>query len=189
MWPSWATPTNYCVQGQGLARDILVFAAPGILFLMGSLMVAESPRWLFRRGRTAAARAALLRSRSDEQAVLELQEMEAVAAAEKAKHDGQGHRVKESLLHRKYVIPFVLACIILACNQTTGVNSIIGYNTNILLQGGLSDVQAHWGYLILTVVNFHCHHRRRHSGGSQRPEVSSRLGQRGDHCLVALRSE
>jgi len=136
-------------------RGIFWFSLPpGILFLMGSLMVAESPRWLFRRGRTAAARAALLRSRSDEQAVLELQEMEAVAAAEKAKHDGQGHRVKESLLHRKYVIPFVLACIILACNQTTGVNSIIGYNTNILLQGGLSDVQAHWGYLILTVVNF-----------------------------------
>jgi hypothetical protein len=34
------------------------------------------------------------------------------------------------------------------------VNSIIGYNTTILLQGGLSDVQAHSGYLILTIVNF-----------------------------------
>jgi hypothetical protein len=34
------------------------------------------------------------------------------------------------------------------------VNSIIGYNTNILLQSGLSDVQAHWGYVIFTVVNF-----------------------------------
>jgi MFS family permease len=52
------------------------------------------------------------------------------------------------------VIPFVLACVILACNQATGINSIIGYNTNILLQAGLSDVQAHWGYGILTSVNF-----------------------------------
>jgi len=43
-----------------------------------------------------------------------------------------------SLLRRKYVIPFVLACVILACNQATGVNSIIGYNANILLQSGLS---------------------------------------------------
>src|SRR6185369_2061486 len=63
-------------------------------------------------------------------------------------------RVKDSLLRRKYVIPFVLACIILACNQATGVNSIIQYNTTILLQSGLSDVAAHWGYLILTSVNF-----------------------------------
>jgi MFS family permease len=52
------------------------------------------------------------------------------------------------------VIPFVLACVILACNQATGINSIIGYNTNILLQSGLSDVQAHWGYVIFTTLNF-----------------------------------
>jgi len=44
--------------------------------------------------------------------------------------------------------------VILGCNQTTGVNSIIGYNTNILLQSGLSDVQAHWGYVLFTVMNF-----------------------------------
>ena len=52
------------------------------------------------------------------------------------------------------MIPFVLACVILACNQATGINSIIGYNANILLQSGLSDVQAHWGYVIFTIVNF-----------------------------------
>jgi MFS family permease len=60
----------------------------------------------------------------------------------------------DSLLRRKYVIPFVLACIILACNQATGINSIIAYNTNILLQSGLSDVAAHWGYVVFTIVNF-----------------------------------
>jgi MFS family permease len=127
---------------------------PGILFVIGSLMVAESPRWLHRKGRPSAARAALLRSRSDDQALVEFNEMEAAAAAEQSKAGMEGGKVKESLLHRKYVIPFVLACIILACNQATGVNSIIGYNTNILIQGGLSDVQAHWGSLIFAVVNF-----------------------------------
>jgi hypothetical protein len=115
--------------------------------------VAESPRWLFRRGRKAAALTALLRSRTDTQAALELKEMEDTAAAEKAKGSASGAS-RESLLHRKYVIPFVLACVILACNQATGVNSIIGYNTTILLQSGLSDVSAHWGYMILTLVNF-----------------------------------
>jgi SP family myo-inositol transporter-like MFS transporter 13 len=126
---------------------------PGILFVIGSLMVAESPRWLFRRGKRDAAYAALLRSRTTQQADLELAEMEQAAAAEKAQ-TSTGTRVKESLLRRKYVIPFVLACVILACNQATGVNSIIGYNANILLQSGLSDLQAHWGYVLFTFVNF-----------------------------------
>jgi MFS family permease len=127
---------------------------PGLLFVLGSLMVAESPRWLFRRGRKEAAHAALLRSRTAAQADVELQEMEVTMAAEKAGTAAGGGKIRESLLRRKYVIPFVLACVILACNQATGVNSIIGYNTTILLQSGLSDVQAHWGYVILTLVNF-----------------------------------
>ena len=126
---------------------------PGILFVLGSFLVAESPRWLFRKGKREAALVALLRSRSNDQANSELREMEESAAAEKAK-SSSGTNVKESLLKRKYVIPFVLACVILACNQATGINSIIGYNTNILLQSGLSDLQAHWGYVIFTLVNF-----------------------------------
>src|SRR5258708_28411600 len=118
---------------------------------MGSFMVCESPRWLFRRGKRDAARTALLRSRTTEQANLELAEMEQAASAEKAV-SSLGAAAKESLLRRKYVIPFLLACVILACNQATGVNSVIGYNANILLQSGLSDVQAHWGYVLFTVV-------------------------------------
>lgn len=127
---------------------------PGILFVIGSLMVAESPRWLHRRGDKDGARVALLRSRSSEQADVELQEMEETAAAEKAKSSTTGEKVRESLLRRKYVIPFVLACVILACNQATGVNSIIGYNATILIQAGLDDRHAHLGYVILTLVNF-----------------------------------
>jgi len=125
---------------------------PGLLFVCGSFLVAESPRWLFRRGRKDAARAALLRSRTADQAELEMQEME--AAAERAGTAVAGVKITESLRRRKYVIPFILACVILACNQATGINSIIGYNTTILLQAGLSDLQAHWGYVILTLVNF-----------------------------------
>jgi MFS family permease len=126
---------------------------PGVLFVLGSLLVGESPRWLFQRGKPAAARAALLRSRSPEQAALELGEMEAAArSAEAARPAGQ--RLHDSLLRRKYAIPFLLACIILFCNTATGINSIIGFNTGILLQSGLSDLQAHWGYVIFTIVNF-----------------------------------
>jgi sugar porter (SP) family MFS transporter len=127
---------------------------PGILFVIGSFLVAESPRWLFRQGRKDAALTALLRSRSDAQARIELQEMEETLTAEKAKVSSTGEKFKESLLRRKYVVPFLLACVILACNQATGVNSVIGYNPTILFQAGLSDLQSHWGYVILTTVNF-----------------------------------
>jgi SP family myo-inositol transporter-like MFS transporter 13 len=126
---------------------------PGILFLLGSLLVSESPRWLFKCGKKEQAFAALSRSRSEQQAKLELQEMED-AARNASTVSSTGKKVQESLLHRKYVVPFVLACLVLFCTQTTGINSIIAYNGTILLQSGLSDLQAHWGLVIFMSMNF-----------------------------------
>lgn len=126
---------------------------PGILFVIGSFMVTESPRWLFKRGNTDATRNALLRSRSADQTEHEIREMQETADHE-AGDKSNGGSTRGSLLSRKYIIPFVLACVILACNQATGINSIIGYNATILIQAGLNDAQAHMGYVILTLVNF-----------------------------------
>jgi len=123
---------------------------PGLVFAIGCLFVTESPRWLFRRGRKEQAHAALLRSRTPGQAATELEEMEATAR----EATNNGTAVRNSLLRRKYVIPFLLTCVILACNTATGINSVILYNTGILLQSGLSDLQAHWGYVLFTTINF-----------------------------------
>ena len=142
----------FAFEDQAWRRIFWVSLPPGLLFVAGSLMVAESPRWLFRRGQKEAAREALLRSRTPEQCDIELNEMEAVAL--NAGQTTTATRAKDSLLRRKYVIPFLLACVILFCNTATGINSIIGYNTNILLQSGLSDIQAHWGYVLFTLINF-----------------------------------
>ncbi|HXR78411.1 MAG TPA: MFS transporter [Bryobacteraceae bacterium] len=145
--------TVFAFKDQAWRRIFWVSLPPGVLFVIGTFLVAESPRWLFRRGKKQAALTALLRSRTAEQANVELAEMEETAIATKTRTVA-GAKVKDSLLRRKYVIPFVLACVILFCNTATGVNSIIGYNTNILLQSGLSDLQAHWGYVLFTIVNF-----------------------------------
>ncbi len=125
---------------------------PGLLFVVGSFFVSESPRWLFRRARVEAARTALLRSRTPQQADLEIAEMQSIAAESAAIRVAAGGR--EALLQRRYVLPFLLACVILFCNTATGINSVIGYNTDILLQSGLSDVLAHWGYVAFTAINF-----------------------------------
>jgi SP family myo-inositol transporter-like MFS transporter 13 len=142
----------FAFKNQAWRRIFWVSLPPGLIFVLGSFLVSESPRWLFRKGRKEQALAALLRSRIPEQAAIELREMEETAeAAVRGSAGAVGH---DSILRRKYVIPFLLACVILACNTATGINSLVGFNTGILLQSGLSDLQAHWGYVIFTTVNF-----------------------------------
>ncbi len=130
-------------------RIFWVSLPPSLLFVVGSGMVAESPRWLFLRNRRDAALKSLLRSRTPERAELEMREMEETAAA-----PASGAARGDTLLRRKYVVPFLLACTLLFCNTATGINSVIGYSTGILLQSGLSDLSAHWGYVLLGTVNF-----------------------------------
>ncbi len=135
-------------------RIFWVSLPPGLLFIFGTFFVTESPRWLYRRGKVDAARKALLKSRTLEQTELELSEMANTAKSEAQGASNSATHKNDSIFSKRYIVPFALACVILACNQATGVNSIIGYNTTILIQAGLSDIQAHWGYVILTIVNF-----------------------------------
>jgi SP family myo-inositol transporter-like MFS transporter 13 len=146
--------TVFAFKNQAWRRIFWFSLPPGVLFVIGSAFLSESPRWLFRRGDKSRAYIALLRSRTPEQAELELKEMEKVTFASQARSRTLSGQVKDSLLSRRYLFPFLLACAILAFTQMTGVGSIIAYNTDILLQGGLSDVGAHWGYVIFTCVKF-----------------------------------
>lgn len=134
-------------------RIFWVSLPPGLLFILGAFFVSESPRWLFRRGARDKAYTALLRSRTPDQAANEIREMEETANSATQK-SSSGKLASGSLLQRRYVIPFILTVVILACNTATGINSIIGFNTGILLQSGLSDLWAHWGYVIFTMCNF-----------------------------------
>ena len=111
---------------QAWRRIFWVSLPPGILFALGSLLVTESPRWLFRHGKEQLAHAALLRSRTPQQAGLELCEMKEtahIATAPRSSSGKIGGKIQDSLLRRKYVIPFLLACVILFCNTATGTGA------------------------------------------------------------------
>jgi sugar porter (SP) family MFS transporter len=125
---------------------------PGFVFLAGTFMVAESPRWLYRKGRVDQARAALLKSRTTAEAELEMEEMAEHLRQSKPVDGGTAHP-SGSILQRKYVIPFVIACVILGCNQATGINSILQFLTLILKKAGLSAEFASNGDFAVKLLN------------------------------------
>lgn len=127
---------------------------PGLVFLAGTFVLAESPRWLFGKGKTDAAKAALLKSRTDEEASLELREMGEHSDKANAK-TATGASAQGSIFQRKYVIPFIIACVILGCNQATGINSILQFLGIIFQKAGLSATfaaDADIGVKVLNVV-------------------------------------
>jgi MFS transporter, SP family, solute carrier family 2 (myo-inositol transporter), member 13 len=121
---------------------------PGLLFFAGVFGLGESPRWLYRRGRRDDALKSLLRSLPDDEARRELDEMGTVLAVP---NKTTGHQ--DSLLQRRYVVPFLLACVVLACNTGTGINSILGFLVIILHQAGLSAARATQGDVLVKVLN------------------------------------
>ncbi len=129
---------------------------PGILLFVAALFVKESPRWLFRRNRVEEATRILRMSRTSEKAALEILEMEERREAELKQHNSgaaAGFGSHDSLLQRKYVVPFVLACVVLACTQATGINSILSYAAKILQGAGLTEKQAAFNLQIITGIN------------------------------------
>ena len=116
---------------------------PGALFLLGCFFVSESPRWLMLRGRSDQARAVLARLRPQEQCEREVAEIGAALAEEQSRPKlSRGAALAEMLTERRYVLPFVLACVILGCNQATGINSILQFMSTILQHAGLDPVSA-----------------------------------------------
>jgi MFS transporter, SP family, solute carrier family 2 (myo-inositol transporter), member 13 len=125
----------------------LAVVYPGLLFFLGSFALSETPRWLLRKGRLEAARKALLRSVSEEEAEREMEEMQSLAhGTAAASHSG-------SLWRRKYIVPFVLACVILSCNQATGINSVLSFLVVILRQAGMTARLATQGDVFVKVIN------------------------------------
>jgi MFS family permease len=140
---------------------------PGIVFTIGSMLLPESPRWLARRGDIEQARTALLRTRPADEAEAELRDIQQASASATGARERSGSgsgsgsgssagsrsSVAEPLLSRRYVLPFLLACLVLALTQATGINSILAYVVNILNQAGLPGATANMADVALKVLN------------------------------------
>lgn len=130
-----------------------VSCVPGIILFFGAFRLSESPRWLFGRGRRDEALIALARNNGDEAAKKILAEMEQSVEEEKRAEAEKSALSGESLLQRKYVYPFILAVVILACTQATGINSVLNYSVKVLQQAGLEGLLSNYGDTALKIVN------------------------------------
>lgn len=123
---------------------------PAIVFFFVALAASESPRWLFRRGRREKALAVLLKGRDRAQADLEMREMEEVTGAAKERRQTGG----DPLFQRHYIVPLILAVVLLGINQATGIVAVFTFPVVMLHQSGLSESAASHTGVWLALMNF-----------------------------------
>lgn len=125
--------------------DFGVAAVPAVLFFVMLLSIPHSPRWLVTRNRMQDARNTI-ESLGHTDPDLELKDI--LASFSK---DGQIHT--ESLFRRAYLFPIVLAIILAAFNQLSGINAVLYYLNDIFASAGFDSVSGGKQTVIVGLVN------------------------------------
>jgi sugar porter (SP) family MFS transporter len=120
-------------------------AIPAAAFLVASMRIPESPRWLVKKGNRQEAESVLAKF-GNEAPLREVEQIEQSLTSERT----GGH---QSLLHRKYLKPLLLAGMIAAFNQLDGINAVIYYTTDIFRMAGADKASALMQSVIIGVTN------------------------------------
>ena len=154
MIKAWVSPEQ--IKGWSIAWQtiFLCSAIPGLILFLGAFGLRESPRWLYKKGRREDALASLAANNGEAKAKAILEEMIAADKAAEAEKAAIARAAQgDSLLQKKYIYPFLLAVTILACNQTTGINSVLNYTVDIFKATGMEGVFANFSDLAIKLVN------------------------------------
>jgi hypothetical protein len=119
-----------------MAQHLLVCLTPGLMFTVGSLLLAESPRWLARRGRIAQARRPAAHPPCRRS-----------AGRTARNRTGAGTGNGQPPCQRTAAEPPLRAALPAGLpgaglTQATGINSMLAYVVNILNQAGLPGASA-----------------------------------------------
>ncbi|WP_338563762.1 sugar porter family MFS transporter [Erwinia sp. E_sp_B04_7] len=128
---------------------LVVQAVPALCLLAGMLRAPESPRWLASKGRHQEALAILKQIRPAARAEKEIDDIVKLLQYEKAKKQ-HSHSYLKTITTTPWLMKLILVGIVWAAlQQTTGVNVILYYGTDILKSAGFSEQTA----LICNVLN------------------------------------
>ena len=133
---------------QGWRWMFAACAVPSVLFLVGSLFVPESPRWLTKAGAAARAERTLSRIGGADYAAAALAEIRATLVNED-KHVRLGE-----LLERRVLVVLGLGIFLAVFQQWCGINVIFNYAGEIFKQAGYNINDTLTNIVMTGLVNF-----------------------------------
>lgn len=121
-------------------------AVPALALFLLLLAVPESPRWLVQAGREAEARAVLEPIAGSEAAEREIAAVRQAAAEEEGRFS--------ELFGRRFGAPLVIAVVLMAVSQFSGINAIMYYSTQIFTTAGAGVRDSFDASVVVGLVNF-----------------------------------
>ena len=140
--------TNYlCASLENNWRIMLLLGGiPGIILLIGMIVLSDTPRWLILKGKIEKARKILTKIDKENDIELEIKEIQ-----ESFSKDGEKKKYKK----RKYIKSFVIGIGIMFVQIATGINAIIYYSPTIFKIAGFnSNKDVLFITIFIGLINF-----------------------------------